>query len=416
MSVLQTRAYRVLRQRGFQQFCRDGVAHAAKQRIEPRLRGAFADRALEEAALAERCAADGTFFRHYDTEEIYTLDLPTMPGGYVGDTRNRMLETYCSGMTIDAPYVCALSDATLVGPDAVTIKDGGYVFETSLESIKRLSTSCLGALADGTAPIKSRWLHPDRQFDTVISLVGPWTNNYTHWFQDYLARLEGLEYYRAKTGSDPDILIPANASGWMRDALQAVGYGPERWIEWNGGRASVDQLIVSSIRREARHRAPNRRIVYSPTSVRWITNRIKTNIEPEQTVPHSNRVYISRSNALTRRVRNEDEVMVLLDEWGFERYHPEELSFAEQVTLFSNADAIVAPHGSGLMNQIFADEAVVIELMGKKQTVTSPATEYYYAELLGHNYGCVPGDAVGADLKTNISGLSTVLQKLLEES
>lgn len=416
MSVLQTRAYRALRQRGLQQLFRDGLTHIAERRLAPRLKDAFERRVIKEAALADCCATDGTLFQHYDTEESYTLNLPTTPGGYTDDTHSRMLETYCSGMTIDAPYVCAVSNATLVGPDAVTIKGGRYVFETSLESTKRLSTSCLRALSGGTIPVESCWLRPDRQFDTVISLVGPWTNNYTHWFQDYLARLEGLEYYQAKVGGDPDILIPSNASGWMRDALRAVGYGPERWIEWDGGRASVDRLIVSSIRREARRRAPNRRIIYSPTSIRWIVNRIQTNIEPEQTVPHSNRVYISRSNALTRRVRNKDKVMTLLNEWGFERYHTEELSFAEQVTLFSNADAIVGPHGSGLMNQIFSDKAVVIELMGKKQTITSPATEYFYAELLDHEYGCVPGEAVGVDIQVDVAGLNTVLEKLIKRS
>jgi hypothetical protein len=53
--------------------------------------------------------------------------------------------------------------------------------------------------------------------------------------------------------------------------------------------------------------------------------------------------------------------------------------------------------------------------MGKKQTVTSPATEYFYAELLGHDYACVPGEAVGADLQTDVSGLEIVLKKLLGE-
>jgi capsular polysaccharide biosynthesis protein len=85
------------------------------------------------------------------------------------------------------------------------------------------------------------------------------------------------------------------------------------------------------------------------------------------------------------------------------------------VTLFSNAEAIVSPHGSGLMNQIFADDAVVIELMGKKRTITTPATEYHYAEGLGHNYACVPGEAIGPDLRTDVSGLATVLEKLLEK-
>lgn len=414
MRDVGTQAYRAFRNRGFCQTLADVTAETVERCLVPQIDCWSADQILEERSLSAICAAEDNFFHHYDHAESYALDLPTTPDGFHGDDREWMLETYASGMRIDAPYVCELNNVDLVGPDAVSIKNQRYVFENSLESTKRLTMSSVRAIGEGIPPFQSRWLRPDRTFNAVVSLVGPWAGNYTHWFQDYLTRLEGLEHYRSKTGVDPAVLIPAGASDWMRDALQAVGYGPEEWIEWDGGRASVDRLIVSSVRREARDRAPNRRVIHSPTGVRWVRNRIRSGINAKQTVPHSDRIYLSRSSALTRRVRNEGDVMTLLADWGFERYLPEKLSFAEQVTLFSNADAIVSPHGSGLMNQIFADSAVVVELMGKKQTITSPATEYFYAELLGHDYACVPGKPVGADLWTDVSGLKTVLEELLE--
>jgi hypothetical protein len=414
MSGFGTRAVRALRQRGLEQFCRDGAILAAETVLSPRLGPIFESRALREEDLFDICATSGTFFEYYDDRESYTLNLPTTPHGYSGKVQEEMRETYASGMTINAPFVCELYNVDLVGPEAVAVSDDGYVFENALESSKRLTTGCLRAIAEGKLPVYSRRIDPSRSLDAVVSLVGPWTNNYTHWFQDYLTRLEGLEWYRSRTDVDPKLLIPATASTWMLDALRATGYGPDQWVEWEGSRVRADRLIVPSVRREKRSRAPNRRIVYSPTGICWVRDRILDGVEPTTTSPHSDRIYISRSNALARRVVNEDDVMALLSDWGFDCYCPEELSFAEQVTLFSNADAIVSPHGSGLMNQIFADDAAVIELMGKKQTITSPATEYYYAELLGHDYACVPGEAVGADLRTDVSGLEIVLKKILE--
>nr|WP_303648655.1 glycosyltransferase family 61 protein [Haloarchaeobius litoreus] len=318
-------------------------------------------------------------------------------------------------MQLDAPFVCEVPDVDLVGPDALAVTHGGYVFENSLQYEKRLTVSGLRSLQRGVWPTQSRWLRPSARVETAVSLVGPWTNNYTHWFQDYLTRLEGLEHYRAKTGENPTLLIPKDASGWMRDALRAVGYPEDSWIEYPGGRVGVDRLVVPSVRHEAMADAEvhDRRRVYSPTGIRWLRNRILTNVEPVFTCEHSPRVYISRENALKRRVVNQEQVMEVLSNWGFSAYRPEELSFAEQVTLFSNAEAIVAPHGSGLMNQMFAEDAVVVELMGKKQTVTSPATEYYYAELLGHDYGCVPGEPVGPDVRTDTEGVEAVLRELL---
>lgn len=410
------RAYRTLYQRGPRQFLSDATAEMADRILRPRIQPWFEARLLDKSDLAEVCESFGTFFDNYDGAESHTFDLPTTPGGYPQTERDRMTNTY-SGMHIDAPYVCEVSGVSLIGPDAVAVHGNKYIFENSLESTRRLALSSLLSLAEGTLPVYYGRSRADQEFDCIISLVGPWTGNYTHWFQDYLTRLEGLEHYRSKTDTDPMVLIPADASGWMRDALRAVGYGSDEWIEWEGGRASVDRLIVSSVRREARERAndENRRILYSPTGIKWVRNRILNNITPVQTVTHPTRVYLSRSNMATRRVRNEKEVMTLLSDWGFKQYCPEELTFAEQVTLFSNAEAIVSPHGSGLMNQIFADDAVVIELMGKKKTITTPATEYHYAEGLGHNYACVPGEAIGPDLRTDVSGLATVLEKLLEK-
>jgi len=399
-------------QQGACHFCQKCVAYGVANFLDPQF---FERWAIREEALAECCTTDETFFAYYDEDELYTLNLPTTPNGYPDTERQRMEKIFCSKICINSPYVCEVNDVNIVGPEAVPVKDGGYVIDNCLGWCKRLKLGCVRALREGVLPAEGPWLCSERKLGTVLSLVGPWTNNYTHWFQDYLTRLEGLEYYREKTGVDPDILIPRKANEWMRDALRAVGYGPEQWIEWNGGRASVDRLIVSSVRRERERASKRRRLVYSPTGVQWISDHIKSNIEPEKTVPHSNRVYLSRANMSKRRVRNEDEVMDLLADWGFERYRPDELSFAEQVTLFSNAEVIVSPHGSGLMNQIFAEDAVIIELMGKKQTITTPATEYFYAELLGHSYACVPGDAVGANLRTDVSGLDAVLRKLLDK-
>lgn len=416
MSLLPSHASRALRRHGLKRFFIDGVDIATEQWVQPAARPFFEQRPLREEHLSDICTDEGTFFTHYDDEESLTLSLPTTPNGYPEDVRAQMQDRFASEMQLDPPFVCEVSDVDLVGPDAVAVTHGGYVFANSLQYEKRLTMSGLRALQRGVLPMQSRWLRPSSRVETAVSLVGPWTNNYTHWFQDYLTRLEGLEHYRAKTGKNPTLLIPGDASGWMRDALRAVGYTEEHWVEWSGGRIRVDRLVVPSVRHEAMADAAvhNRRRVYSPTGIRWLRNRILANVEPVSTCEHSPRVYISRENALKRRVVNQDQVMDVLSDWGFTAYRPEELSFAEQVTLFSNAEAIAAPHGSGLMNQMFAENAVVVELMGKKQTVTSPATEYYYAELLGHEYGCVPGEPVGPDVQTDVEGLEAVLQKLLD--
>lgn len=416
MSASTIHAIRVLRQRGPKQFLKDGLVSATETYLTPPVMNWFQRRKLEMENLETIARQDGLMFEYYDDPETFTLSLPTTVNGYPPDVREYMENTYASEISVKPPYVCETQDVDLVGPDALPISDNGFIFENVLQSDRRLSTSGLISLAQGQLPVKNRYRtsRSIKQIDTALSLVGPWNYNYTHWFQDYLGRLEGLEYYRNQTDIDPKLIIPADASDWMLDALRAMGYGSEWWVSWSGGRVTVDTFITSAVRRENRDPDLSRRLLYSPTEFQWIRDRILNNIGFEQTRPHAERIFISRENATVRRLRNENELMDLLSEWGFERYHPENMSFAEQVTLFSEAEAIISTHGSGLLNQIWADNATVIEIFGPKHSITDPAIEYYIADLFDHNYGCVQGDTVGVDTQVEIDDVELLLKMMLK--
>jgi len=65
------------------------------------------------------------------------------------------------------------------------------------------------------------------------------------------------------------------------------------------------------------------------------------------------RLYISRNDAVLRRVTNEAEIVAMLDRYGFEPVESGRMLFEEQVRLFASAGIIVAPHGAGLANLMF---------------------------------------------------------------
>ncbi len=60
------------------------------------------------------------------------------------------------------------------------------------------------------------------------------------------------------------------------------------------------------------------------------------------------RIYISRNDARLRRVRNEERIVSILKERGFERVTLRGLPMARQVQHFRQAEAIVGAHGAGL--------------------------------------------------------------------
>ncbi len=71
----------------------------------------------------------------------------------------------------------------------------------------------------------------------------------------------------------------------------------------------------------------------------------------------------SRGNARLRRLLNEADLQALAERRGFRRFEAASGNHPEQVARFGNADVIVAVHGAGLANLLFARPGtVVVEL------------------------------------------------------
>ena len=68
----------------------------------------------------------------------------------------------------------------------------------------------------------------------------------------------------------------------------------------------------------------------------------------------SRRIFISRRKTGKRTLANEAELERLLGAHGFETHAMEEYSLAEQAQLVHESETIVATHGAGLANLLFA--------------------------------------------------------------
>lgn len=80
-----------------------------------------------------------------------------------------------------------------------------------------------------------------------------------------------------------------------------------------------------------------------------------------------NKVYISRLDAQTRKILNEDVLIDFLKKEGFEIHTLADKKFKQQIEIFANSKLIIAPHGAALTNLMFCDEnAKFVEIFPKK--------------------------------------------------
>ena len=80
---------------------------------------------------------------------------------------------------------------------------------------------------------------------------------------------------------------------------------------------------------------------------------LKNFLNPKTNVELSKKIYVTREDSNYRKIINEGDIVTLLRQKGYRVINPQLYEIEEQIEIFSNAEKIIAPHGSNLANIIF---------------------------------------------------------------
>lgn len=248
-------------------------------------------------------------------------------------------------------WVSELSDASIISGRYVVTRDGGLVIDT-IEGgqRKRLITEIIKRKAPKTL------LHTRRVKEPVSMIGSRWTG-YFHWMTDALPRL-ALIQKRFDLSSDIAFFIfPTGVPAAGIEALQGLGVKKSQLLPVKPNeRLMLDRLILPSLPGKT-GRPP-----------KWALSFLRKNLLVENKTSdkkYSRRLYLARKS--TRTIENRDEILPYLRRNGFQAVYPERYSFFEQVSLFSNAEAVVGPHGSGFTNTIFCNPGTkLLELFSSR--------------------------------------------------
>jgi hypothetical protein len=313
-----------------------------------------------------------------------------------------------SSVEFSRPFVAGLRNARVVGEDAIVLTAGKkLVLESLYNGDQTVSNpgGKLSILKNIFSDVAARGGEGTNEDDTEIycPLVNNWSHGYFHWMVDCLPKIEQLQYYEKVTGHKPTVLVSSDPPQWKVDSLEAVGYSRSDWEEWESGCRTFDRVVVPSL--------PRLGDFVAPRSIRWLADTVRSNLNLS-TGAGGERIYVSRKRCSSRYVVNEEELLKELDEYGFDSYVLEDLSFHEQVDLFSGAEIVVGPHGAGFTNMIFADDLTLLELFGSDQ-LSHSLCYYGTASARGFNYAALRAPQQGNGLHPNIDAVSSLLKELL---
>jgi len=192
-----------------------------------------------------------------------------------------------------------------------------------------------------------------------------WHSLYYHWFLDCLPRIIAAEHHRQLTGRSCIFLVPNQIAPWQDESLHRLGYGgSDRILPYSPQKHTNIRtsclIAFSSHRHQHATQAPFDAL--SPTTIRQLRSRLCSAADETSRQDLPRKIFITRNQATSRRLINEEAISSHLSARGFSSIKLEGLSLSQQISLFRNASHIIAIHGAGLTNLLYCRQAFVLEI------------------------------------------------------
>lgn len=188
------------------------------------------------------------------------------------------------------------------------------------------------------------------KLDKCVDLTQVWTNNYWHFTFEALTKLVALE----KMGYDGSYLVPD--LGFVHQLLAIIKIAPERIIKFCANTCYfVKELYVADL-------LTGQMLHENDALLQEARKAVLDGVAKSEGVPKN--IYVKRVGR--RTPINQDEIIALMEKYGFDIISPENLSVAEQINYFSNAKICITPHGGNSTNVVYMNKNTqFMELFGR---------------------------------------------------
>jgi capsular polysaccharide biosynthesis protein len=279
------------------------------------------------------------------------------------------------GTSAEPIPVFECTDVTLVHREL-----GLYVFDSEGNLLRDCATSTTAEAVEAARSLAEPRAGLSVEGTAVLIHGGPGhpEPNYCHWILDWLPR---LEIARASAPAWDFVIGHDLTATFQIDSLELVGTRPDCFIPMATNPVlRVEHLLVPDTCFRMRHPLAGA----NPALLAWWRSLAVDQVGPIE--PRGDRLYLWRQGA-RRSVREERNLRLLLERYGFRTLEPGDLPFWDQIDALRGASAVVAPHGAGLTNILFApNECRLLELFSSRG---GSRTYEWLATALGQDYAAL---------------------------
>ncbi len=185
-------------------------------------------------------------------------------------------------------------------------------------------------------------------------------NNYFHFWIDAMSDLWFLAQCGVDLSSVRNVLMPWNGVRWQREIARLCGLPEERIVPLS----SADGFVLEKLHLAVRTKGGFRNHDWIVSALRELSGWRAPRSDAPATGASGRRIYVTRGGALRRPLFNEAAVLEALAPFGFDVVDCASLTVTDQRALFASAEIVVAPHGAGLTNIVWARSGTkLVELM-----------------------------------------------------
>ncbi|MDX2082438.1 MAG: glycosyltransferase family 61 protein [Rickettsiales bacterium] len=247
---------------------------------------------------------------------------------------------------------------------------------------------------------------------THILITDEWSKNYCHFLWEALSKLIELK----KQFPDAILILPKSylKIDFITKSLEAFSFKQDRLkIIPKRSKLLVKNLAFIpciNITTEG---------YYNFLKFSEIAQILTNHFQEKLKTNFGARIYISRSDPkknTPRQVANEKELVLMLAKYGFKTVYMENFSFLEQISIMNNASFIIAPHGAGITNVMFARKNChLVELVNFNWGKTCFAEMCQRMNINYQRFDCNPSEAISTLELGNIFVDITKLEKNLNQ-